>query len=95
MNEEQKITENKPDIPYIVFEGEMARSERHIKRLWTALIVCLTVIAINIVGFLWYLSQYDYTTVDYEQDGTGVNIVGDSNGVDYNGTESENTQENT
>lgn len=28
MNEEQKITENKPDIPYIVFEGEMARSER-------------------------------------------------------------------
>lgn len=39
MNENKKITENKLDVPYIVYEGDMARSERHIKRVWIALIV--------------------------------------------------------
>lgn len=31
--------DNNKDISYIVFEGEMARAERHIKRLWITLIV--------------------------------------------------------
>lgn len=29
--------DNNKDISYIVFEGEMARAERHIKRLWITL----------------------------------------------------------
>ena len=31
----------------------------------------------SILGFLWYLNQYDFT--DYSQDGSGINIIGDSN----------------
>lgn len=31
MDENKKITENKPDVPYIVYEGEMTRAERYIK----------------------------------------------------------------
>lgn len=75
-------------VPYIAFEGELARSERHIKRLWISLIIMITAYLVTIIGFLWYLSLYDYSSYDYEQDGSGVNIIGDKNGVDYNGTES-------
>lgn len=74
----------KPEnVPYIVHEAEMARQERHIKRLWIALIVAITACVIITGGFLWYLNQYDFESYDYQQDGQGVNIIGDGNGVDY------------
>ena len=78
---------NQPDnVPYIVFEGEIARQERPIKRLWIALIAAVLALVLVVCGFLLYLNQYDF--VGYEQDGEGVNIIGDWNGVDYNGTTS-------
>lgn len=92
---DKKITENKPDVPYIVYEGDMAIAERHIKRLWIALIVLIVAFAISVIGYLWYLSLYDFQSYEYTQDGEGVNIVGDSNGVDYNGTESITQEENS
>lgn len=95
MDENKKITENKPDVPFIVFEGEMARAERYIKRLWIALVVTITSLAVAVIAFMWYLSLYDFSTYDYEQSGEGVNIVGDENGVDYNGSKSENKEANT
>lgn len=95
MDENKKITENKPDVPFIVFEGEMARAERYIKRLWTALVVAIASLAIAVIAFMWYLSMYDFASYDYEQTGEGVNIVGDENGVDYNGSGSENKEANT
>lgn len=81
-------------IPYFAFEGEMARSERHIKRLWVAIIVLAFVTVVTNVMWIWYISQYDFSSYDFDQDGDGVNIVGDSNGVDYNGTESEHQETN-
>lgn len=32
-----------PDVPYLAFEGELARSERHIKRLWITLVICVSI----------------------------------------------------
>lgn len=81
---------NKPEtVPYIVFEGEIARQERHIKRLWIALIAAVIAMVLIVGGSLLYLNQYDFAS--YQQDGEGVNIVGDGNGVDYNGPASEGT----
>ena len=85
---------NKPavrpeNVPYIVFEGEIARQERHIKRLWIALIAAVVAIVLIVGGFLLYLNQYDFAS--YQQDGEGVNIVGDGNGVDFNGPASTST----
>lgn len=82
-------------VSYLFFEGEMARAERHIKRLWIALIVVTIAFAASVIGFFWYLSQYDFSSYEYSQEGEGVNIVGDRNGVDYNGTESNDSQEDT
>lgn len=41
MNENFETTENKIEVPYIVYEGELARAERQTKRLWIALIVAI------------------------------------------------------
>lgn len=69
-------------VPYIVFEAELARQERHIKRLWIAVIAAVIALAVTVWSFVWYLNQYDFES--YEQDGEGVNIIGSLNGVDYN-----------
>lgn len=83
-------------IPYFAFEGEMARSERHIKRLWIAIIVLAFVTVITNVMWIWYISQYDYTTYDYEQSNEdGVNVVGEDNEVDYGISKSDKENKNT
>lgn len=83
MERNTKPTSKPESVPYIVHEAEIARQERHIKRLWVALIVAIVACVAITGGFMWYLNQYDFAS--YQQDGEGVNIVGDGNGVDYNG----------
>jgi hypothetical protein len=87
---EVKSAEN---VPYIVYESCMSRAERHIKRLWIALIVAITAIFACNAIWIWYINQYDFTSYEYQQDGQGVNIIGDRNGVMQYGTtaESEST----
>lgn len=45
--------------------------------------------------WLDYLSQYDFTAeiTEVQQDGEGVNICGDGNGVNYGAENQENHQE--
>ena len=78
--------EEKNSVPYIVYEGEQARNERTIKRLIIALIISVLLIFASNVLWIWYMSGFDIETYDYSQDGKGVNIIGNSNGVDYNGS---------
>ena len=84
-------------VPYIVHEASQARAERQIKRQSVAIIIIAVtaIIAIFLTAFFidkgWrdYFSECDIMNYDYSQDGEGVNIVGDSNGVDYsNGAKS-------
>ena len=68
-----------------ILEAEAARYERTIRRLiiaFTAIILFMLTIAVMIIY------NYNIETTSYEQDGEGVNIIGDSNGVDY-GTNAE------
>lgn len=75
---------HKPEnVPYIVHEAEIARQERHIKRLWIALLAAIAACVAITVGFLLFINQYDFQS--YQQDGQGVNIIGSLNGVDYDG----------
>jgi hypothetical protein len=98
-NNKNNTMDNIEDVPYIVFEGEMARAERHIKRLWTTLRITLIVTALLIaacnIAWLIYLNQFDVESTDIQQDGQGVNIVGDENGVDYNVPESSYSPQDT
>ena len=76
------------------YETTAARDERKYRRLWIVLIITIILLAATNAAWLIYISQYDFESYDYAQDGTGVNIIGDSNGVSYNGTEAENKEKN-
>lgn len=100
---ENKEKEMQLTVPYIVHEAAQARSERTTKRLTIGIIV-ISIVSIIIVfatayiidkGWRDYFSECDISNYDLQQDGEGVNIVGDSNGVDYNGTKSEDQASNT
>ena len=72
-------------VPYIVHESAMARAERSAKRLWTVIILLIVLLVVTNGAWLWYESQFEVvetTTIEAEQDGSGVNIVGGGN-VDY------------
>lgn len=76
-------------VPYIVHESSMARMERHVKRLWISLVVCIAMLFACNASWLIYESQFE--TIAYEQDGDDINNVnwgeqGDLN----NAAESEN-----
>ena len=82
----------KPEnVPYLVYESSQARNERNIKRLICLLIVIIILWACTIAGFMLYLNQYDFAGYEYSQEGEGVNIIGDKNGVGYHITEAEST----
>ena len=70
---------DKKDVPYIVHEGIETRLERTIEKLW---IMCLLLILL-LVGsngaWLYYESQFsqtETTTIEAEQDGAGINVIG-------------------
>jgi hypothetical protein len=46
-------------------------------------------IADNNKRWIAYMEQYDFADYEYNQDGQGVNIMGDRNGVDYYVAEAE------
>lgn len=61
------------NIPYIVYESTLATSERHIKRLIIALVICIVLLFVSNGLWLYYESQFD--TYSYEQDGNGINSI--------------------
>ena len=73
------------DVPYIVHESAEARHERREKRLLIAVIIAVVLMFASNAMWLYMWAQYDYESysVEYAQDGRGLNIIGDRNGVDY------------
>lgn len=80
----------------IAFERMQAKDERNDK--WRNIIIILLIVLLVATNgmWLWYESQYEYVVDDYsieaEQDGGGINIVGGGD-IAY-GTESSNNPEN-
>lgn len=94
-DKQNKVLSNQErDDAYRIYETSMARMDRQLKRLWIALIVAIIATVATNIAWLIYISQYDFESRDYSQDGTGVNIIGDRNGVNYNGTEVDNKEKN-
>lgn len=55
-------------IPYYVHEGEMARQERHIKRLWILCIIIFVALIATNAGWIWYESQFEDVEMTVTQD---------------------------
>ena len=88
------------NIPYYVHEGEMARQERHIRRLWILCIIIFAALVATNAGWIWYESQFEEQEITQEvtQDsgfGGDNTFTGTIIGGDYNGeTEDQNNSEN-
>ena len=83
--------ENPTKIPFIVYEATMARMERHIKRLWIALIIAISLVFASNAVWLSFISQYNFESYDLSTEGGGnANYIG-NDGEIYNGT-SKSTQ---
>lgn len=71
-------------VPYIVFEGSMARAERHIKRLVIALIIAVVMIAVTNIAWMYAWNSYEYVgeseSVSVSGDGT-ANYIGDDGDI--------------
>ncbi len=92
------MEENKNmNVPYIVYEGAMARSERTIKRLIVIIIIIISMLFASNAIWLYFWNQYEYVE-EYEQidfdsgDGGNNNYIGRDliNGEINNGTNEDN-----
>ena len=72
-------------VPYIVFEGEMARNERHIKRLWILVIILAVMLVGTNIGWIVYESQFEDIVVTQENE-DGYNSYIGRDGDITNGT---------
>lgn len=64
-------------IPYIAFEAEQARNERHIRRLWIALIITIILIALTNAIWIYEWTRYDYSDIEVDSGDNGVaNYIG-------------------
>ena len=72
-------------ISYIAHESAMSRAERHIKRLWIALIIAVLAIVATNISWLIYISQYDFESYELSADNGGnANYIGNDGDI-YNG----------
>lgn len=65
-------------IPFIVFEKEMTRYERVIKKLWVIIILLIVFLVGSNIVWIVYDKQFETieTTIEAEQNGDGTNVVG-------------------
>ena len=81
-----KVQNSPENVPYIVHESSMARSERQIKRLWIALIVSVCLLFASNATWLYAWLQYDYsseeTIVEQDaKDGGNANYIGNDGDI--------------
>lgn len=75
-------------IPYFCHEGDMARAERTIKRLWILCILLIVLLVGTNAGWIYYESQWETAETVVTQDIDTVNGGNASinDGVHINGT---------
>lgn len=73
-------------VPFAVYEAAQVRAERREKRLLIALIIAIIMIFASNSAWLIYESLYD--TINYSQDGMGVNNICTGSQGDVYGAES-------
>ena len=72
-------------IPYFCHEGDMARAERTIKRLWILCILLIVLLVGTNIAWIHYENQFmDEVTVTQDSE-TGTNNYLGGNGVITNG----------
>jgi hypothetical protein len=86
-------------VPYIVFEGAEAKSERTIKRLIIALVITIVVMFATNIFWIYEFCSFDYASEETSVEADNIstaNYIGQDGDITY-GSENngQDTQENT
>ena len=73
------------NVPYVVHESAMARSERHNKRLWIVILVLFGALIASNVAWIIYNSQFEVVEESTETNVTQENDNGDNNYIGNDG----------
>lgn len=73
-------------IPYFCHEGDMARAERTIKRLWVLCILLIVLFVGSNLAWLHYEMQFSDEVTVTQDSSTGMNNYVGGSGVITNGT---------
>ena len=70
------------DVPYIVYEGELARLERIIRKLFVLLFIAIVLLVVTNGYWIWNESQYeDVVTVTQDNTDGYNNYVGNDGDI--------------
>ena len=72
-------------VPYIVYEGEMARAERRQKRDFIVILILIIALVLSNAGWIYYESQWETVSVTQENEDGYNNYIGNDGDI-YNGT---------
>lgn len=84
---EKSAEAHKEPVPYIVYEGTMARFERTIKRLIIVIIVAVVTLFVSNMAWLYAWNLYDYSDITVDSsDGSNASYMGNgASGIINNG----------
>lgn len=74
----------KQDVPYIVYEGEMARAERRDKRHFIVTLILIICLVLSNAAWIYYESQWETVSVTQENEDGYNNYIGNDGDI-YNG----------
>lgn len=71
------------NVPYVVYEGTMARFERIVKRLIILLMIIISMLFASNIAWLYVWNQYEYSSVvvDSKDGGSANYLEAGMNGV--------------
>jgi hypothetical protein len=79
---EKLMDERQEMISFYAHEAEMARMERHAKRLWILCIIMFLALVVTNAGWIWYESQcIDEITVTQSNDDGYNNYIGNDGDI--------------
>ena len=79
------------NVPYVVHESAMARSERNSKRMWIVILVLILALIGTNLAWIIYNSQFETieesTVVEQENSNGDNNYIGNDGAITYGKTE--------
>lgn len=71
-------------VPYILYEGEMARAERRDKRHFIVTLILIICLVLSNAAWIYYESQWETVSVTQENEDGYNNYIGNDGDI-YNG----------
>lgn len=78
------MEEKQSMVPYIVYEGEMARAERRDKRHFIVTLILIICLVLSNAAWIYYESQWETVSVTQENEDGYNNYIGNDGDI-YNG----------